>query len=75
MHLREINELVFPSMPKTINPFFFSIYFQLVEKFEHVQSFQLLEINFRLAEKVNFFVIPLHNLLISRNRIRLKGFN
>ena len=28
--------------------------FQLVEKFEHVQTFQLIEINFRFDENVNY---------------------
>ena len=31
--------------------------FQLVEKFEHVETFQLIEINFRFVENVNFLVI------------------
>ena len=31
--------------------------FQLVEKFEHVETFQLIEINFRFVENVNFPVI------------------
>ena len=43
---------------------FIQFYFQLVEKFEHVETFQLTEINFRFVENVNF-AITLHNLLIS----------
>ena len=31
--------------------------FQLVETFEHIQTFQLIEINFRFVENVNFPVI------------------
>ena len=41
---------------------FIHFHFQLVEKFEHVQTFQLIEINFQ-------FAITLQNLLISINRI------
>ena len=52
---------------------FIHFHFQLVEKFEHVQTFQLIEINFRFVENVKFLAIALHNLLISRNRIQLKG--
>ena len=47
--------------------------FQLVEKFDHVQISQLIEINFPFAENVNFPVVTLYNLLISRNRIQLNG--
>ena len=54
-------------MPNTIH-----FHFQLVEQFEHVQTFQLIEINFRF-ENVKFLAITLHNLLISRNRIQLDG--
>ena len=50
---------------------FINFHFQLVEKFEHVQTFQLIEINFRFVENVKLSVIKLHNLLISRNRIQL----
>ena len=52
---------------------FINFHFQLVEKFEHVQTFQLIEINFRFVESVQFFAITLHNLSISRNRIQLNG--
>ena len=31
--------------------------FQLVEKFEHVHTFQLIEINFRFVGNINFPVI------------------
>ena len=31
--------------------------FQLVEKFEHVQIFQLIEVNFRFVENRNFPII------------------
>ena len=53
-------------MPNTIHSF-------LVEKFEHAQTFQLIEINFRFVENVKFLAITLHNLLISINRIQLNG--
>ena len=53
-------------MPNTIQ-----FYFQLVEKVEHVQTFQLIEINFQVVENVNCFVITLSNLMTSRNRIQL----
>ena len=56
-------------MPNTI----YSFHFQLAEKFEHVQTFKLIEINFRFVENVKFLVITLHNLLISINRIQLNG--
>ena len=49
---------------------FIHFHFQLVEKFEHVQTFQLIKINFRFVENVKFSAIALHNLLISRNRIQ-----
>ena len=52
---------------------FIHFHFQLLEKFEHAQTFQLIEINFRLFENVKFLAIALHNLLISRNRIQLNG--
>ena len=52
---------------------FIHFYLQLVEKFEHIQTFQLIEINFRFVENVFFFVTTLYNLLISRNRIQLNG--
>ena len=55
-------------MPNTIQ-----FYFQLVEKVEHVQTFQLIEINFEFVENVIFFVITLNNFTISRNRIQLNG--
>ena len=42
--------------------------------FKHVQTFQLIEINFRFFEDVIFSVITLYNLLISRNRIQLNGY-
>ena len=50
-------------MPNNIHSF----HFQLVEKFEHVQTFQLIEINFRFVENAKLSVIELHNLLISTN--------
>ena len=40
-------------MPNTIHSF----NFQLVEKSEHIQTFQLIEINFRFVENVSFPVI------------------
>ena len=43
------------------------IHFQLVE------TFQLVEINFRFFENVKFLAITLPHLLISRNRIQLNG--
>ena len=52
---------------------FIYFYFQLVEKFEHVQTFQLIEINFWFVENVKFSAITLDNLLISRNWIQLNG--
>ena len=52
---------------------FIHFHFQLVEKFEHVQTFQLIEINFRFVENVKFSVITLHNLSISINRIQFNG--
>ena len=39
-------------MPNTIQ-----FYFQLVEKVEHVQTFQLIEINFEFVENVIFFLL------------------
>ena len=48
---------------------FIIFYFQLVEKFEYAWIFQLIESNFQFVENVNFFVITLCNLLISRIRI------
>ena len=39
----------------------------------NVQTFQLIEINFRFVENVKFPAITLHNLLISRNRVQLNG--
>ena len=42
-------------------------HFQLVEKFEHVQTFKLTEISFRFIENVNLVVNILLNLLISTN--------
>ena len=53
---------------------FTNFHFQIVEKFEHVQTFQLIEINFRFVENIKFLAITLHNLLISRNRIQLSGY-
>ena len=53
---------------------FIHFHFQLVEKFEHVQTFQLIEINLRFVENVKFLAITLHSLLISRNRIQLNGY-
>ena len=50
-----------------------NFHFQIVEKFEHVKTFQLIEINFRFVENIKFLAITLHNLLISRNRIQLSG--
>ena len=55
----------------TIKIRFIHFNFKLVEKFEDVQTFQLIEINFRFVENVNVPVITLYNLLISRNRIQL----
>ena len=52
---------------------FIHFYFQLVEKFEHVQTFQLIEINFRSVENVNFSVITLYKLFISRNLVDFKN--
>ena len=45
-----------------------------VEKFERVQTFQLIKINFKFVESVEFFVVAIQNLLISRNRIQLSGY-
>ena len=53
---------------------FIHFHFQLVEKFEHVQTFQLIEINLRFVENVKFLAITLHSLLISRNRIQLNRY-
>ena len=47
--------------------------FQLVEKIEHIQAFQLIEINFHFVENLKIFVITWHNLLISRNQVQLFG--
>ena len=52
---------------------FIHFYFQLVEKFEHVQTIHLIEMSFRFVENVKFFVIALHKLSISRNRIQING--
>ena len=52
---------------------FIHFHVQLVEKFDHVQTFQLIEMNFRFVENVKFSVITLHNLLILINRIQLNG--
>ena len=52
---------------------FIHFHFQLVEKFEHVQTIHLIEISFRFVENAKFFVIALHKLSISRNRIQLNG--
>ena len=41
---------------------FIHFHFQLIEKFEHVQTFQLIEINFSFVENVKFLAITLHNL-------------
>ena len=38
-------------LPRRIR--FIHFNFQLVDKFEHVQTFQLIEINFRFVENVN----------------------
>ena len=46
-------------------------YIRSVEKFKHVQTFQLIEINFPFFEDAKFSVITLYNLLISRNRIQI----
>ena len=57
-------------LPRFFLPYrirFIHFHFQLVEKFEHVQTFQLIEINFRFVENVKLSVIELHNLLISTN--------
>ena len=45
-------EIILPCRIRFIN-----FNFQLVEKFEHVQTFRLIEINFRFVEKVNYPVI------------------
>ena len=52
---------------------FIHFYFQLLEKFEHLQTFQFIEINFRFVENVIFFVATLYNLLISRNGVQFNG--
>ena len=52
---------------------FIYCHFQFFEKFEHVQTFELIEINFRFFENVKFSAITLHNLRTSRNRIQLNG--
>ena len=44
-------------MPNTIQ-----FYFQLVEKVEHVQTFQLIEINFEFVENVIFFCYYIEQL-------------
>ena len=49
----------FPFILNTIHSF----YFQLVEKFEHVQTFQLNEINFRFVENNRIFIITLTQLV------------
>ena len=55
-------------------PYFsFHANFQLFEKFEHAQTFQLIEVNFLFVENVKIFVIAFHNLLISRKQIHLNG--
>ena len=49
---------------------FIHFHFQSIEKFQLVQTFQLIEIDIRLVENVEFSVITLYNLLIyvvSRN--------
>ena len=51
----------------------FHFNFQSVEKFEHVKTFQLIEINFQFVENAKFLAITLHKLLISRNLIQLIG--
>ena len=38
-------------------------HFQLVETSERVQTFQLIEINFRFVENVKFLAITLHNFV------------
>ena len=48
---------------------FIHFYFQLLEKFVHIQTFHLTEINFQFVEDVNFPIITLYNLVISRNQI------
>ena len=45
-------EIILPCQIRFIN-----FNFQLVEKFEHVQTFRLIEINFRFVENVNYPVI------------------
>ena len=52
---------------------FIHFYFQLLEKFVHIQTFHLTEINFQFVEDVNFPIITLYNLVISRNQIQLNG--
>ena len=44
-------------MPNTIQ-----FYFQLVEKVEHVQTFQLIEINFEFVQNVIFFCYYIEQL-------------
>ena len=56
----------FPSTANTIYSFLFST----VEKFEHVQTFQLIKISFQFFEKVKFFVLG-YKLFISKNHIQL----
>ena len=48
---------------------FIHLNFQSVEKFKHVQTFQLTEIKLRFVKNINSLVITLNNLLIFRNRI------
>ena len=52
---------------------FIHFYFQLLEKFVHIQTFHLTEINFQFVQDVNFPIITLYNLVISRNQIQLSG--
>ena len=47
---------------------FIHFHFQLVERFEHVQTFQLIEINFQFVENAKFSAITLRNLLNRRQR-------
>ena len=55
------------SLPRRIR--FIHFYFQIVEKFQHVQTFQLIEINLE-----NFSFLLLHyNLSILRLRIQLNA--
>ena len=68
-------EIIPPCQILTFLPNSFILTFNKLESL-NVQTFQLIGINFRFDENVNFFVVTLYTFLISRNRIQLnKGCN